>query len=114
MAAMAKLDAGAHASTRDAVEKLQAALDEELGELGADQLPIGLVGRCYLGAPYEVHRFDRVGCIIEHYKTGQSLPLGMERARALAAHPRYAFIEVYRDRLVAVAADGTTSVVEGS
>ena len=112
VAAMSKLDAGAHATVGEAVEQLKAALDAELAEIGTDQFPIGLVGRCYLGAPYQVHTLDRLAGIVEHYKAGQSLPSELERARALAVHPGYAFIEVYRDRLVAVAADGTTSVVE--
>jgi hypothetical protein len=112
VAAISNLDTGAHASAHEAVEQLKAALDSELAEIGVDQLPVGLVGRCYLGAPYEVHTFDRLAGIVDHYKAGQTLPAGMERARALAGHPAYAFVEVYMDRLVAVATDGTTSVVE--
>lgn len=41
------------------------------------------------------------------------MPGGMERARSLAASGRYAAIEVFSDRLVAIADDGTTSVSMG-
>ena len=52
------------------------------------------------------------GSIIRHYKSFESLPPLLERARGLAIHGGYVFIEVYRDCLRAVKNDGTISVVK--
>lgn len=35
------------------------------------------------------------GRIIEHFKTGQALPNGMEKARTIAMRGGYAFIDIY-------------------
>jgi len=77
----------------------------------ADTLPLGLVARCHLGSPYEVHVLDMTGHIIEHYYSLQAMPQPFERARTLALHDAYAAIEVYSDRMVCVRPDGTTAVV---
>lgn len=110
--AVAQLDAGGHVSDREALERLLAAIAEEFPELSVDQRPMGIVARCHLGAPYEVHTCDPAGDILQHFKLGQALPGALERGRRLALHPAYAFIEVYPDSLHAVAGDGTVSVVQ--
>ena len=53
------------------------------------------------------------GKIIQHYEAGQLLPEGMERARSIALHGGYAYIEVYTDSLRAISADGSVAVIEG-
>lgn len=111
--AMKKLDAGGHANTREALDALLSAIRSELPELTIEHLPIGIVAKCYLGSPHEVHTLDRDGSIIRHYKTFESLPPLMERGRSLALHPGYAFIEIYVDKLIAVADNGDTSIVKG-
>lgn len=111
--AIRKLDAGGHTHSRQDVEALLAAISEELPEISIDHLPLGLVAKCYLGAPHEVHTVERSGQIIRHYKTSEPLPGLLERARGLAQHPGYAFIEVYTDKLIAVAENGETSLVKG-
>lgn len=111
--AMKKLDAGGHANTKEALDALLAAIRSELPELTIDHLPFGIVAKCYLGPPHEVHTLDRDGSIIRHYKTFESLPPLMERGRSLALHPGYAFIEIYADKLIAVADNGDTSIVKG-
>lgn len=110
---MAKLDAGGHVHTRDSLDALLAAIRSELPELTIEHLPVGIVARCRLGPPYEVHTLDRNESIIRHFKTFEPLPAFMERARALALYPGYAFIEVYADKLIAVADNGDTSIVKG-
>ena len=72
---------------------------------------LGFVDKCYLGAPYEVHTIDLSGGIIEHYKRGQILPNGMEKARTLAMSGSYQFIEVYTNCLRAVSSNGSVSVI---
>lgn len=111
--AIAKLDAGGHVQTRESINALLVAIETELPEVSVDSWPSGYVAKCYLGKPYEVHSLNRAGSIISHYKAGQALPDGMERARGLAEHGGYAFIEVYSDKLIAVAANGDISLVKG-
>ena len=110
--AIRKLDAGGHVCSRHEVDALLDAIRNELPEITIDRLPVGLVSKCYLGAPYEVHTLERVGQIIRHYKTHEPLPGLLERARDLAQHAAYAFIEVYPDRLIAVAVNGDTSLIQ--
>lgn len=110
--AMQKLDAGGHVHDRAALDALLEAIGNELPGLSLEVWPLGIVSKCYLGAPYEVHCLDRAGNIIRHYKAGSALPDGMERARALAFSAHYAFIEVYSDKLIAVAANGDTSLIK--
>ncbi|HKG13378.1 MAG TPA: hypothetical protein VKB12_08560 [Pyrinomonadaceae bacterium] len=106
------VDAGVHQSDREAFSSLLEAITNEFPELGVDQLPLGVVGRCYLGTPYEVHVCSAGGEILEHFETSRPMPPTFERARALALHPAYAFVEVYPDALRAVAQDGSVSVIE--
>lgn len=113
MDAIRKLDTGGHVHNRQAVEALVAAISEEFPDVTIDQHPIGIVSRCYLGAPYEVHTLDRTGNIIQHYKSFEPLPPLLTRGRALALHGQYAFVEVYADKVIAVTSSGDTSIVKG-
>lgn len=108
-----KLDAGGHIHNREVLDALLNAIQHELPEISIDHLPVGIVAKCYLGAPHEVHTLDRQGMIIRHYKSFEALPPLLERARSLALYPNYAFIEVYADKLIAVAQNGDTSMVKG-
>jgi hypothetical protein len=110
--ALTRLDAGTHQADRTALEALVAALTEEFPELGMTERPLGIVSRCYLGAPYQVHICDLAGGIIEHFETFRPMPPLFERARTLALHPAYAFIEIYPDTLRAVSPEGVVAVIE--
>jgi hypothetical protein len=110
--AMSRLDAGTHHADRTSLESLLEAISSEFPELGIEQLPVGIVSQCYLGAPYEVHICDLSGGIVEHFETFRAMPPLYERGRALAQHPSYAFIEIYADTLRAVSIDGSVSVIE--
>jgi hypothetical protein len=99
----------AEAGTLDASALIEA-IASEFGV--ADAVPIGCVAKCYLGKPYEVHVLDLAGGIVEHYHASQSMPVPFERARRLALHDAYIAIEVYRDRLVCLHADGTAVTIE--
>ena len=77
-----------------------------------DQVSLGVVSKCYLGAPFEVHiRGFRVE-ILEHFETQRSTASVFEQAGSQAIHPTYALIEVYTGALHTVAADGSVSVIE--
>ncbi|QYD69019.1 hypothetical protein KZJ38_01050 [Paraburkholderia edwinii] len=113
MDAMLKLDAGSHLHNQQAIDALVAAINDEFPDISIDQYPVGIVAKCYLGPPYEVHTLDRMGNIIQHYKHFESLPPLLARGRALAVHAQYAFVEVYTDKVIAVTASGDTSIVKG-
>jgi hypothetical protein len=107
-----RLDAGGHVHDASTERALLEALSAEFPEVHPEALPVGIVGRCYLGPPYEVHTLDCAGQIIHHYKRGESLAPLMERARSLSLHPGYAFVEVYTTKLIAVSPSGQTAVLE--
>lgn len=107
---MSALDAGIVEAGPD-LDQLLAQIRAELGELGLPELPIGWLSRCHLGIPYEVHALDEAGRILRHFKMGEALDSRFERARPLACHAAYAFIEIYESKLVCVRDDGTTTSV---
>ncbi len=108
---MQRLDAGTHQQNTAGLQELLDAITAEFPELGVDDRPIGVVSRCFLGPPYEVHICDLAGGIIEHFQRGHSMPPLFERARSIAAHGAYAFIEIYVGTIRAVATDGAVSVL---
>jgi len=110
--AVTRLDAGTHHADRAGLDALIEAIANEFPELGIEQRPMGIVSQCYLGTPYEVHICDLSGGIVEHFEIFRLMPPLYERARALALHRSYAFIEVYPDSLRAVGLDGEVSVIE--
>lgn len=112
MEAITKLDSGGHTPNTALIRALIDAIIEELPEITIEQLPLGIVAKCYLEPPHDVHCLDREGSIINHYKSFESMPSALEKARGLAIHGCYVFVEVYRDCLRAVKKDGTITVVK--
>ena len=111
MEALHKLDAGGHVHNHRKVQEIIETIREEFPEVEISGILLGYVAICYLGEPYEVHTLDMSGEIIEHYKAGQMLPNGLEKARTLAIRGGYEFIEVYVDCCRAVSASGAVSVL---
>lgn len=111
MNALHRLDAGGHVHNQDKVNEIIQAIQEEFPEVILSGILLGYVSVCYLGKPYEVHTLDFTGEIIEHYKTGQTLPNGLEKAHNIALRGGYEFIEVYIDCCRAVSANGSVSVI---
>lgn len=110
--AMTKLDVSGVLATKEKVQEFIDQIASEFPELAADQLPLGIVSKCYLGNPYEVHLLDARLQIIDHYKRGEILPNGMEKARRLAMHPSYVYIEVYMNMICAVSQSGEVSMIK--
>lgn len=106
-----RLDAGTHHRDGAALQQLLDAITAEFPELGIDDRPLGIVARCQLGPPYEVHICDLGGGIVEHYERSRSMPPLFERARPLTAHGVYQFIEVYATTLRVIGADGSVAVL---
>ena len=113
MEAMRSLDAGGHVHNQEKVNELINIIKEEFPEVELinSGMFLGILAKCYLGIPYEVHTLSFSFSIIEHYKKGQTLPDGMEKARAMAARGVYEYIEVYTDYCCAVSSDGTVSMI---
>jgi hypothetical protein len=106
-----RIDVAGYQSNKDALDSLLRTISNEFPELSIDQLPLGIVSKCYLGTPFEVHICDFNGEIIEHFETHRPMAAPFEPARCLALHPSYAFIEVFNDTLRAVCVDGAVSVI---
>ena len=111
MDAIRKLDAGGHVHNQHKVDEILDAICNEFPEVEIAGIFLGCVAVCCLGEPYEVHTLDFDHGIIEHYKSGQPLPGGMEKARGIAMRGGYEFIEVYVDCCRAVSSNGIVSVI---
>lgn len=111
MEALHKLDAGGHVHNQNKVNDIINTIKSEFPEIELRGILLGYVAICYLGKPYEVHTLDITGGIIEHYKSGQTLPGGMEKARSIAMRGGYDFIEVYVDCCRAISSTGAVSVI---
>ena len=109
--ALCKLDAGGHVHNQNKVKEIIDSIKAEFPEVEISGILLGVVSKCYLGKPYEVHILDTANQIIEHYKAGQPLPGGLEKARSIALRGGYDFIEVYVDCCRAISTDGTVSVI---
>ena len=99
MQSLHKLDVGGHVHNQHKVNEIINTIHNEFPDI------------CHLGKPYEVHTLDITGQIIEHYKSGQLLPGGLEKAHSIALRGGYDFIEVYIDCCRAISANGTVSVI---
>ena len=106
-----KLDAGGHVHNQNKLDEIINTIRNEFPDLEISGIMLGIVSICHLGEPYEVHTLDITGQIIEHYKRGQMLPGGLEKARSIAMRGGYDFIEVYTDCCRAISASGTVSVI---
>lgn len=111
MEALRQLDAGGHVQNQAKVNEILRIIRDEFPEVELAGLLLGFVSICYLGKPYEVHSLDMTGNIIEHYKGGQAMPGGLEKARSIALHGGYEYIEVYSDCCRAVSSDGSIAVI---
>lgn len=110
--AVHRLDSGAHVHNGQQTEEIIRTIRSEFPELEISGVLLGVVSRCYLGAPYEVHSLDMTGSIVEHYKRGEAMPNGLERARSIALCGSYDFVEVYVDCCRAVSSTGAVSVIK--
>ena len=113
MDALHKLDAGGHVHNQQKVNEIINTIQNEFPEIELNGIMLGIVSICYLGEPYEVHTLDITGGIIEHYTKGRTLPGGLEKARSIAIHGGYEFIEVYIDCCRCISSNGAVSVVKG-
>lgn len=106
-----KLDAGGHTLNQSKLDEIMQCIRQEFPEISINGILLGYVSMCYLGRPYEVHTLDITRGIVEHYKTGETLPNGMEKARGIAMNGGYEFIEVYSSCCRAISADGSVAVI---
>ena len=112
MDAIHQLDAGEHVHNKKEVNEIINTIKSEFPDVDINGILLGFVAKCYLGAPYEAHTLDLVGEIIEHYKRGETLPGGLDKAKSIALHGGYDFIEVYTDCCRAISSNGSVSVIK--
>ena len=106
---IAGLDAKTLTNTKG-MDELMKAIQEEFGTAEIAGLPLGIVAKCFLGHPYEVHTLDLSGSqIIKHYKTTETMEADFEKARTVAKHNAYVLIEVYKDKMILIREDGTAT-----
>lgn len=106
---IAGLDSKSLSNTKGMNELIEA-IQEEFGTAELPSLPIGIVSKCFLGHPYEVHTLDLSGSqIIKHYKTSETMEADFEKARTVAQHNAYAMVEVYKDKIILIREDGTAT-----
>jgi len=110
---LSSIDIGNLENNKAAIQEMINEIHKELPEIKLYEASImlGIISKCYLGYPYEVHILDMEKNIIEHYKLNEKLPSGMEKARNLAINQGYKFIEVYNDCCRAVSKNGQVSVI---
>jgi len=86
------------------------AIQEEFGTADILSLPLGIVAKCFLGHPYEVHTLDLSGSqIIKHYKSTEVMEAEFEKARTVAQHNTYAFVEIYKDKIILISENGSAT-----
>lgn len=107
-----KLDVGGHVHNQQQVQEIISLLNNEFPELELKGYLLGIVSKCYLGFPYEVHTLDLESNIINHFKNGEILPNRLECARNLAMRGGYLCVEVYTDCCRVVSDNGNISVVK--
>jgi len=112
MDAIHQLDAGGHVHNKKEVNEIINTIKSEFPDVDINGILLGFVAKCYLGAPYEAHTLDLVGEIIDHYKRGEILPGGLDKAKSIALHGGYDFIEVYTDCCRAISSNGSVSVIK--
>lgn len=112
MEIMRRLDVGGHVHNQKQMEEIINAIRAEFPEVEISGILLGIVSKCYLGDNYEVHSLDVTGGIIEHFRQGQQMPGSMEKARSIAIHGGYEFIEIYVDCCRAISLNGNVSVIK--
>lgn len=111
MSAVKQLDSGGHVCNDKQVKEIIDAINNEFPEVKLPDIMLGIVAKCYLGENFEAHTLDFCGGIIKHFRQGHKLDEGMEKARGIAMHGGYEFIEVYTDCCRAISSDGSVSVI---
>lgn len=92
------------------MDELIKAIQEEFGTAELSSLPLGILSKCFLGHPYEVHTLDLSGSqIIRHYKITETMEAEFEKARSVAKHNAYAMVEIYKDKIILIREDGTAT-----
>lgn len=120
------LDVGGQTMSKDKIKEIVESIKNACPELILEDTFLGVLGKCYLGEPYDVHTlsideffgideatllpgYGRL--ILKHYKKSEPLPSELDCARSLARNSNYAFIEVYKTKIIAINQDGTTAII---
>lgn len=112
MDSISKLDLGGSNQCNKQFDDCVSSIKKEFSDIPSLHQLVGILSKCYLGENYEVHSLDLIGNIVTHYRSSDNIPGLLERARGLANHEEYQFVEVYTDMLCAVKKDGSISIVK--
>ena len=106
-------DISSNLDTSEVVQSVAGAWAQFIADNAASgsTMPLGIVSQCYLGLPFVVHYLDLLGNIVEHFPNNGVMPSPFEEARKLALHPAYEFVKVYKNVMVLVREDGSTTIV---
>lgn len=105
--AISRLDTTTSPSAR---RELVEWIKQEYVARGGGEL-VGIMSRCYLGAPFVDHTLDLAGLILDHYAPRDPVPPGLAVARPVAQSGAYLYVEVYSDGMVVpVREDGRSAV----
>ena len=110
--AIHQLDAGGHVHNQKEVNEIINTVKSEFSNVDINGILLGFVAKYYLGAPYEAHTLNLVGEIVDHYKRGEILPNRLDKAKSIAIHGGYEFIEVYTDCCRAISSNDSVSVIK--
>ena len=121
------LDLEGYSISKDKIKEIVENVQNSVPDVVYDDTFLGILGKCHLGDGYDVHtlslnlvlgvdeRTNTIGygrMILKHYKVNESLPPELEKGRSLAINPNYVFVEIYRDKLIAINPDGSASIVK--
>lgn len=124
---MKNLDIEGEKISENKLNEIITQLKNLIPEISLDDSFIGVLGKCQLGADYDVHTLSKkiifgidesthqLGygrMILKHFKVNENLPEGLEKGRSLAVNPNYAFVEIYNDKLIAVQEDGNVAILK--
>lgn len=120
------LDIEGKTMSNEKIKEIVESIKAECPELILEDTFLGVLGKCELGGSYDVHTlslnevfgvdevtrlpgFGRL--ILKHYLRNESLPMELEKARNLARNPQYAFVEVYKTKVIAIGYDGNAAIL---
>ena len=120
------LDVGGQLISPDKMKEIVETIKSACPEIILEDTFLGVLGKCYLGDSYDVHTlsineifgideathlpgYGRL--ILKHYTKGETLPSELEKGRSLARNPNYAFVEIYKTKIIALTHDGTTAII---
>lgn len=110
--AIEHLDTGSQQAGAEKLDDIYKIIRMELPGLFECGELVALLCKCYLGKAYDVHTIDLAGGILYHFKKGEGMPDGFEKARSLLMFGSYRLIEIYTTCYCAIDDNGFVAVIK--